>query len=59
MSVHILGEKRQAVLLDGESLKDFGKFKYLGAMFVANGTEEFISRIDLAISAFPRLPSCL
>ncbi len=37
MSAHIPGEQRQAVLLDGEPLEDFDKFKHLGSMFVANG----------------------
>ncbi len=37
MSALIPGEQRQAVLLDGESLKDVDKFTYLGSMFVANG----------------------
>ncbi len=31
------GDKHQAVLLDGESLEEVYKFKYLGSMFVANG----------------------
>ncbi len=59
MSALIPGEQRQAVLLDGEPLEDMDKFKYLGAMFVANsqGTEEKRSRINLARSAFSRLQS--
>ncbi len=46
----IPGEQRQAVLLDGESLEDVDKVKYLGSMFVANGqgNEEIRSRINLA-----------
>ncbi len=61
MSALIPGEQRQAVLLDGKPLEDIGKFKYLGAMFVANGqcNEEIRSRINLARSAFSRLQSCL
>ncbi len=61
MSALIPGEQRQAVLLNGESLKDVDKFKYLGSMFVANGqgTEEVRSRINLARSAFSRLQPCL
>ncbi len=49
------------VLLDGESLEDVDKFKYLGSMFAANGqgTEEIRSRINLARSTFSRLQSCL
>ncbi len=35
MSALVPGEQHQAVLLDGEPLEDVGKFKYLGAMFVA------------------------
>ncbi len=56
MSTLIPDEQRQAVLLDGESLEDGYKFKYLGSMFVANGqgTEEIRSRINLARSAFSR-----
>ncbi len=50
MSALIPGEQRQAVLLDGETLEDVERFKYLGSMFVANGqgTEEIRSRINLA-----------
>ncbi len=50
MSAPIPSEQRQAVLLDGEPLKDVDKFTYLGSMFVANGqgTEEVRSRIILA-----------
>ncbi len=61
MSALIPGEQRQAVLLDGEPLEDFYKFKYLGSMFVANGqgTEEIRRRINLTRSAFSRLQSCL
>ncbi len=61
MSALIPGDQRQAVLLDGESLEDFEKLKYLGSMFVANvqGTEEISSRINLARSAFSRLQSSL
>ncbi len=61
MSALIPGEPRQAVLLDGETLEDVERFKYLGSMFVANGqgTEEIRSRINLARSAFSRLQSCL
>ncbi len=61
MSTLIPGEKRKAVLLDGEPFEDVEKFKYLGSMFVANGqvTEEISSRINLARSAFSRLQSSL
>ncbi len=61
MSALIPGEQRQAVLLDSEPLENVEKFKYLGSMFVANGqgTEEIMSRINLARSAFYRLQSCL
>ncbi len=61
MSALIPGEQRQAILLDGEPLKDVEKFKYFGSMFVANGqgTEEIRSRIYLARPAFSRLQSCL
>ncbi len=54
MSALVPDEQRQAVLLDGETLEDVEKFKYLGSMFVANGqgTEEIRSRINLARSAF-------
>ncbi len=57
MSALIPGEQHQAALLDGEPLEDVDKFKYLGAMFVANGqgTEEIRSGINLARSAFSRL----
>ncbi len=57
----IPGDQRQAILFDGEPLKDVEKFKYLGSMFVANGqgTEEIRSRINLARPAFSRLRSCL
>ncbi len=37
MSVLIPGEQRQAVLLDGEPLKDVDRFKYLGSMFAGKG----------------------
>ncbi len=37
MSALIPSEKCQAVLLDGEPLKDVGKFRYLDSMLVANG----------------------
>ncbi len=30
-------EQHQAVLLDGAPLQDVDKFKYLGALFIANG----------------------
>ncbi len=61
MPALIPGEQRQAVLLDGEHLDGVDKFKYLSSMFFAigQGTEEIISRINLARSAFPRLQSCL
>ncbi len=36
MSALIDGEKCQAVLLDGESLEDVDKFKYLDLMFITN-----------------------
>ncbi len=36
MSALILGEQRQAILLDGEPLEDVDKFKYLGLMFITN-----------------------
>ncbi len=61
MSALIPGEQRQAVLLDGESLENVDKLKYLGLIFVANGqgTEKIRSRINLARPAFSRLESCL
>ncbi len=42
-------------------MDDVDEFKYLGSMFVGNrqGTNEIRSRINLACSAFSRLPSCL
>ncbi len=57
MSALIPGEQRQAVLLDGESLEDVDKLKYLGLIFVANGqgTEKIRSRINFARPAFSRL----
>ncbi len=60
-SALIPGERRQAVLLDGEPLEDVDKFKYLGSMFFANGqgTEEIRGRIYLARSAFSGFQSCL
>ncbi len=56
-SALIPGERRQAMLLDGQPLEDVDKSKYLGSMFVANGqgTEEIRSRINIASSAFSRL----
>ncbi len=50
MSALIPSEPRQTAMFDGE-------FKYLGAMFVANGQgpTEIRSSISLAHSAFPRL----
>ncbi len=55
-SARIHGEKCQVVLLDGESLGEVDKLKYLGSMFAVNclGTEEIRSRIYLARSAFSR-----
>ncbi len=49
------------ILLDGESLEDVDKFKYLGSLFVANGqgTEEIRSRIFPARCSFCRIQSCL
>ncbi len=59
MSALIPGEHRQAVLLDGESLEDVDKFKYLSSMVVANGQdiEEIRSRFYLARSVEPGVPA--
>ncbi len=59
MSAFIPGESHLAVLLTGELLEDVEKFKYLGSMLAANGrgSEEIISRINPARSAFSRLQS--
>ncbi len=61
MPIFIPDERRQAILLYGETLEDVDKFKYLGSMFVANDqdTEESRSRINRARSTFSRLQSYL
>ncbi len=61
MSAFIPGEQCQAVLLDGEPVEDFEKFKDLSSLFIANGqgTEQIRSRINLTLSAFSCLLSCL
>ncbi len=61
MSALIPVEQRQAVLLDGEPIEGVDKFKYLSSMLITSGqsTGEIRSRINLTLSAFSRLQSCL
>ncbi len=48
------------ILLDGATLEDAGKFKYLGSMLNTDvqGAEEIRSRINLVRSAFSHLQCC-
>ncbi len=57
MSALTSGVKRKTVLLGGKTLEAVDKFRYLGAMFIANsqGIEEISSITNLALPAISHL----
>ncbi len=56
----IPGGEHQAVLLEGESLEEVDRFKYLGPMFIANdqATKVIWTKILIASSALSNLQHC-